>query len=159
MKYRKGFVTNSSSSSYICEVCGSVEGGYDIGLSDVDMVECEYGHTFCNCHLITPNKKQKLNYLKKKSKKSFTIPLDTISEEKLDELLEEVGISEDNDYDIYEYPSLFCPLCNLEHISDEMKLSYLLKAVNKKETDLAKEILSQFEDLDALNAYLDDPLT
>lgn len=30
MKYRKSFVTNSSSSSFICEVCGEVESGYDM---------------------------------------------------------------------------------------------------------------------------------
>lgn len=46
MKVRKGFVSNSSSSSFICDLTGDVEGGYDCCLTDVDMVECEKGHTF-----------------------------------------------------------------------------------------------------------------
>jgi len=46
MKIRKGFVSNSSSSSFICDICGGSEGGYDVCLSDVDMICCESGHIF-----------------------------------------------------------------------------------------------------------------
>lgn len=52
MKYRSDFVTNSSSSSFICVICGNVESGYDAGLSDVGMVECVNGHVFCEHHLL-----------------------------------------------------------------------------------------------------------
>ena len=52
MKYRKGFVTNSSSSSFICDVCGAVEGGYDMGMEDANMYQCENGHMFCESHLL-----------------------------------------------------------------------------------------------------------
>ena len=45
MKIRKGFVSNSSSSSFICEVSGEQETVYD-GLSEVGMVRCNKGHTF-----------------------------------------------------------------------------------------------------------------
>lgn len=37
MKIRRGFVSNSSSSSFICDVCGRDKTGY----------ECENGHYFC----------------------------------------------------------------------------------------------------------------
>lgn len=30
VKFRNGFVSNSSSSSFICEICGEEESGYDI---------------------------------------------------------------------------------------------------------------------------------
>ena len=50
MKIRKGFVSNSSSSSFICLVCGTVESGMDASPSDFGMSECVHGHTFCNGH-------------------------------------------------------------------------------------------------------------
>ena len=47
MKYRKSFVTNSSSSSYICESCGAEVSGWDLSLSEAEMLECVNGHTVC----------------------------------------------------------------------------------------------------------------
>jgi len=46
MKIRKGFVSNSSSSSFVCDITGGTESGWDMGLSDVEMCECENGHVF-----------------------------------------------------------------------------------------------------------------
>ena len=50
MKTRKGWVANSSTSCFICDVCGTMEGGMDMDLSDFDMSECENGHTVCDSH-------------------------------------------------------------------------------------------------------------
>ena len=50
MKIRNGFVSNSSSSSFICDVCGHDEAGYDLGLEDAEMYECQNGHIFCESH-------------------------------------------------------------------------------------------------------------
>lgn len=44
MKTRQGFVSNSSTSSFICCKCGEIEGGFDSCLSDCEMIECEKGH-------------------------------------------------------------------------------------------------------------------
>jgi len=46
MKKRLGFVSNSSSSSFICVICGGIEGGFDCGLEEVEMLECAAGHEF-----------------------------------------------------------------------------------------------------------------
>mgnify|MGYP001102798176 CR=1 FL=1 len=50
MKLRHGFVSNSSSSSFTCGVCGRTESGYDAGPEDFDMSRCEAGHKYCNHH-------------------------------------------------------------------------------------------------------------
>lgn len=46
MKKRMGFVSNSSSSSFICDLTGRIESGMDCSLTDIGMVECVKGHTF-----------------------------------------------------------------------------------------------------------------
>ena len=46
MKVRRGFVSNSSSSSFVCVITGNVESGYDASLSDCGFVECAKGHVF-----------------------------------------------------------------------------------------------------------------
>jgi len=51
MKIRTGFVSNSSSSSFICDVCGHEISGWDMCLSEAEMVECINGHTFCDEHV------------------------------------------------------------------------------------------------------------
>jgi hypothetical protein len=59
MKYRSDFVTNSSSSSFICQVSGRLEGGYDMSLEDAQMYRCENRHTFDEGYLVgklLPNK-------------------------------------------------------------------------------------------------------
>lgn len=150
MKYRKSFVTNSSSSSYLCEVCGEVESGYDMSITDACMYECENEHVFCEHHAITPNRKQKIKYLKEHSEKSVTIPFDKLSDDKLDELLEPLV----DDCSPYEYPSLYCPICNMEHITDEVKLKYLMKAINIKDKKLQEEILSKFDSYEELIRYV-----
>ena len=50
MKIRKGFVSNSSSSSFVCDVCGEEVSGMDMCLSEAEMSQCVNGHTFCNDH-------------------------------------------------------------------------------------------------------------
>lgn len=50
MKVRNGFVSNSSSSSFVCNICGETEGGYDCSLDEVGMAECEHGHIFHKSH-------------------------------------------------------------------------------------------------------------
>ena len=65
MKLRKGFVSNSSSSSFVCDVCGYTESGWDMSLEEAEMYECENGHTFCEGHIIEPTKEQLIEYAKR----------------------------------------------------------------------------------------------
>ena len=47
MKVRINYVSNSSSSSFVCNVCGHSESGYDCSAQDLGMCQCENGHIFC----------------------------------------------------------------------------------------------------------------
>jgi hypothetical protein len=52
MKIRQGFVSNSSSSSFICMVSGGVEAGMDMNLDEAGMIECVQGHEFYDQYLV-----------------------------------------------------------------------------------------------------------
>ena len=52
MKIRNGFVSNSSSSSFVCCVCARSEVVYDGSLGDVGMAQCIHGHTICQEELL-----------------------------------------------------------------------------------------------------------
>lgn len=48
-KYRTSFVTNSSSSSFICDICDENHSGWDSCPSDIGGGSCVNGHSFCDC--------------------------------------------------------------------------------------------------------------
>lgn len=52
MKVRRGFVSNSSSSSFICDITGEEVQGMDLSLDNAGMYGCEDGHYFLEEFLI-----------------------------------------------------------------------------------------------------------
>lgn len=98
MKVRSGFVSNSSSSSFVCEICGETAEGMDISLSDADMFCCINGHTMCQEHAI----------------KNLTCGGLTDDDE-------------DCDFDLYEIDEECCPICNYQEISYDDAREYLKK--------------------------------
>ena len=50
MKFRQGVVSNSSSTSFTCEICQDTYSGYD-GDYGMDVLDCGgCGYTFCRSH-------------------------------------------------------------------------------------------------------------
>jgi len=47
MKIRSGFVSNSSSSSFVCDICGATESGWDASPEDCGFFGCVNGHIIC----------------------------------------------------------------------------------------------------------------
>lgn len=136
-KVRSGFVSNSSSSSFICLVCGEEASGWDLSLSDAEMVECKNGHVFCGSHL-----------LEKEKEKSTTNAIDD------DEDLEENDEDEDyDDDDEYEVEIERCPICQFRALATEDGFAYLLQKANLTNKQCLAQIKQEFRNYDEFRKF------
>jgi AraC-like DNA-binding protein len=136
MKFRKDFVTNSSSSSYVCEICGRTESGFDIGLSECDMYSCVNGHTFC-CDeaLEKPSRKEMIKLILEK--KYF---LEYHTKEELDDKDDIVLFDEYLTEDGWEVPECMCPICQFIEYSEYDLSAYLLKEYGVSRDEVFAEV-------------------
>jgi len=150
MKIRNGFVSNSSSSSFVCNVCGSECSGWDMNLNEAEMMVCENGHIFCDTHAILNNKELSILLLEKNSKDN--------------DLLEEVKNSNMCNYDYddildkydsrYECPKENCPICSMVNILDKDMLNYLLKKYNISAVEVKDNIKKEFNSFEEFKNYI-----
>jgi hypothetical protein len=152
MKIRNGFVSNSSSSSFTCEVCGETQSGMDMCRSEAGMVECENGHTFCESHEIAgpdvslENKRERLFDDVEKSSYYQTRPrekaveLDTISNYTEDEVDESYKDKCEDDGHAAES----CPICMFKDLDESRALRYLLQKNGLTEKTLLEELKAKF---------------
>lgn len=129
MKIRIGFVSNSSSTSFTCQVYGSTESGMDMSMSDAGMVKCENGHTICESHILndtlfTLQEKKQMIIEREYTDKKERLWLQNLQD---DELLEyfESGYGYDwwRDYESDmrhgNYPAKSCPICQFKSGRDK----------------------------------------
>ena len=146
MKFRKDFVTNSSSSSYVCEICGRSESGWDLCLSECEMMQCVNGHIFCCDEALEKPTKEEM--IKMILENAWNIHYDyaahddiEVSEEELlnmDEYtLFEDFMSEDGYYDVLES---VCPICNFIEYSEYDLSAYLLKEYGVSRDEVFAEV-------------------
>jgi len=162
MKRRSGLVSNSSSSSFTCDVCGETESGMDMGLDDFEMVRCTEGHIVCNYHLheMTDEIAQEVvkkaiegNKLDKDTKKEAEALLakghiDTAYVESLhpDELF---------GYDWrYNHPIQLCPICQLKSFTDWDLVKFLTHKLGTTKKEVEDEIRSRFKNLQEMHEAL-----
>jgi len=131
MKIRTGFVSNSSSSSFTCDVCDHTVSGMDMCLSEAYMYECVNGHVMCDDHVDEHVKQQGI----------------------------EVDFNEDSERDgdfRYELPKKYCPLCAMTYITDSDVVKYMYKVTGLTHDKIVKALQERFDgDFVNLRKYLD----
>jgi hypothetical protein len=147
LKIRTDFVTNSSSSSFVCDICGRTESGFDASLSDFDMMECVNGHTFC-CDeaLEIPSKKELIKMILENewNKDAW----DSGIKDSRDFSEEELLVMEEDDLfnkfcsegGYYEVPECVCPICQFIEYSEYDLSAYLLKEYGVSRDEVFSEV-------------------
>lgn len=110
MKIRAGFVSNSSSSSFICDVCGDEVSGVDIDFTWYELGICENGHNFHKHEAVNKDKPYSFTY----NGEEYTYN----------------DFEDAYQYDLGEIPSFYCPICNMKEVSYSDAVAYLLKEKN-----------------------------
>jgi len=151
MKIRTGFVSNSSSSSFICNLCGEDYSGYDACLEDADMRTCGE-HIFCTSHMkkvFDPDSmtlEQKIQLLK-------DFYGDNLTYKELLEIQTEEDWEENQQSEIFEdvcedmkseLPEEFCPICSFDRIDNSTEVKYYRKILNVTSWQTAKELKAKF---------------
>lgn len=174
MKVRLYYVSNSSSSSWTCDVCGQTEAGYDCSASDVGMRVCVNEHVYCEDHAIDAgpmtigelrkilgNHWNDVDFVERVHPGALLLArnLDNLSDDAVIERLPYYNQDvEDWIEDILEgndRPAQ-CPICSFQEVPRWMGYDYLLKSLGKTHADIIAEMHNKFSSYDALMSYLHD---
>jgi hypothetical protein len=160
MKIRQGFVSNSSSSSFTCDITGRTECGYDLSMRDAGFYQCAGGHTMDEEHVdafildlckqgkdvvmaaFNDDEKHITDYIEDNydaqciTREPSTDDLFNLVREALDE----VGNGR------WELPTGLCPVCQLAYVNQHDVLRYLLAVCHCTYIDVCKAIKQKFGD-------------
>lgn len=165
MKTRLGYVSNSSSSSFTCNICGRTESGYDLTLEEIGMLVCECGECYCEKHMMSATKvSDALKALEKyKDDEEISDLYQRLSKMDKDCIFSQNTSSDDwNDFVSFfknlngcDYmPSCLCPFCNMGYISDTDMLDYVLHECNLEKDRVENEMKFRFQNRDELVEFL-----
>lgn len=160
MKIRNGFVSNSSSSSFTCDVCGTTESGMDASARDFDMSACVNGHTFCNDHApdsveMTPKqfrdeiKKQieSCTWMKPERIQADIAEMEVVSDDEIEEFY-------NDNYSDEGVPECQCPICTFKALSDADGFKYLKKKFSMENKEILETIQVHFKTYSEFQNFL-----
>ena len=155
MKIRLGFVSNSSSSSFTCLVCGHNKCGQDLGLEDAGMYHCCNGHIFCDSHLAKKDitikeKRDELLRLNDEQDEEIAKMSDSEIEEEFEKLNKDDYVGGGTQR--YETMKALCPICNLVSVPDDALVDYLLKKIGTTREKVLHEICEHYTNFEELAA-------
>lgn len=125
MKVRTCFVSNSSSSSFVCSVCGRQEIVYDSSVDEARMFTCEHEHVVCTVHAVNTNEPAVADdwFGNKETCDNFS---DALSKRESS------------------VPAIYCPICQLEQVTDSDMAAYMIKRSAVNRCDIVDEIREKF---------------
>ena len=136
MKIRSGFVSNSSSSSFICDICGGAESGWGLTMSKCDMAECVNGHGFHeNC-----------------ASAGFAAFVELSDTEEIEDPNDSENYIENPDFNEdwrHEVPSKYCPICSFSVLLGQDAKKFLMKKFEVNEEQILAEIKETYVDYDS----------
>ena len=150
MKIRMGFVSNSSSSSFVCDICGlsyeTVDGDYS---NDVKELNCTNGHTICSpCVDFTPQRQEELL-----SQQDYSI--EEIIEQRA--YIEQYGFLEwcnRNDIFYNDIDPCLCDVCQFKTLLSKDYLKLFKKDNNIQNQEILKTIQERFLTYEDFRKYL-----
>ncbi len=146
MKIRKGFVSNSSSSSFVCDICGNAESGYDASPRDLGMLRCQNDHTYCESHYVVDDGMMERLVARFREDGVDAVAIDEfVSEWKSSPPKTESAVTDmiegvDSQYGDVNYEQLAetCPVCSMQNITDDCIIGYYDRHVKPKSEVVAE---------------------
>jgi len=153
MKIRTGFVSNSSSTSFTCDICGATETGWDsCGCEEFGFYQCENDHTICIEEAVGEIEMIEDDYRGRclSSKNCPICQFHVLSQSNAAAYLEKkTGTSRD---------VVFAEIKKMNGrrkvLRDGEYVAYVMKEANTTEVQILEEIKSTFKDYDAFRKHL-----
>jgi hypothetical protein len=162
MKTRQGFVSNSSSSSFICCLSGHMESGMDLSKSEAGMVECENGHTFLEKYQISRKEMTVTEWRewytawckKYEWRECYLTDLEKTDKEFMDFIEDEMKYEFEEDG----IDPTQCPVCTFTDLPYEDVAKFFLAQLGITRKEFALTMKEQFGDYTAFYTYIKDKI-